>query len=220
VLIVGQKRYAVVNAAIEATTLEAAPPLTGWVWQAEAELLPLLPDFVFKAVADLAGREESFTEDQVTRVLQVFAKDTSEPGVSYAYVGAGKLFRLAANGSLEAVDDPAAAACSWPLAHDVRPAAQSLGSRGCTDCHSPDAPMLFGSVLATGPLRTTHAAVTAMPEWHGLHVPLHRLFARAFGTRPLFKVALGLAAGAMALIVLAFVLPGVRRVSGYFGGKG
>ena len=44
---------------------------------------------------------------------------------------------------------PAAAGpYAWPLGHDVRPAARSLGSGGCTDCHSRDSAFFFGRVAA------------------------------------------------------------------------
>lgn len=222
VLIVGTKRYAVTNGAIEATTLETPPALTGWVWQQSAATTPLLPDFVFAAVAATTGREEAFNEDQVARVLQVLAAAEKAPGVAYGYVSSGKLFRPAAAGgtALEAVDDPAAAPCSWAVGHDVRPATQALGSGGCTDCHSPSAALLFGSVPAAGPLLTTRGAVTRMSDWHGLQAPFNRLFAWSFYVRPWFKAALGAAVAVAGLIVLAFVLPGVRRAAGFFSSKG
>ncbi len=221
-LIVGSKRYAVTNGAIEATTLEAAPPLTGWVWQQGNETVALLPEFVFAAVAATTGREEAFNEDQVARVLQVLATAEKAPGVSYGYVSTGKLFRLAAAGglTLEAVADPAAEPCSWAVAHDVRPATQALGSGGCTDCHSPSAPLLFGTVAAAGPLLTARGAVRPMSDWHGLQTPFNRLFAWTFYLRPWFKAALGAAVAVAGLIVLAFVLPGVRRAAGFLSGKG
>jgi hypothetical protein len=33
---------------------------------------------------------------------------------------------------------------AWPIAHDVRPALQSLGSNGCDDCHSDKGPLFQG----------------------------------------------------------------------------
>jgi hypothetical protein len=41
----------------------------------------------------------------------------------------------------------------WPIAHDVRPAAQSLGVRNCEDCHSPDLPFFFGKVQVDSPIK-------------------------------------------------------------------
>jgi hypothetical protein len=219
-LVVGQTCYALANGAVRTTTFEAAPALSGWVWQKEGGLLPLLPEFVLAAVVSTTGRPEALTEDQVARVLGALATPEPAPGVSFGYVSSGKLFRLAGEGKLEAVDHETAAPCSWPLAHDVRPAVQALGSGGCGDCHSAEAPLLFGKVTATGPLITSRQAVSRMADWHGLQVPFHRLFAWTFVARPLFKVALAAAAVGMAVVVLAFVLPGVRRAAGFFSRKG
>ena len=41
----------------------------------------------------------------------------------------------------------AAAPYTWPMAHDVRPARQALGAKGCTDCHSPDSAVQYGKVI-------------------------------------------------------------------------
>jgi hypothetical protein len=221
-LLAGRKRYAASHGALEVTPLETAPKLSGWAWQRGAEIVPLLPEFVLAAVAATTGREEAFNEDQVARVLQVLAAAEKVPGVSYGYVSSGKLFRLAASGglSLEAVTDPAAEPCALAVAHDVRPARRALGSGGCTDCHSPTAALLFGTVPAAGPLLTSRSAVTHMYDWHGLQVPFNRLFAWTFYLRPWFKAALGVAVAASGLIVLAFVLPGVRRAAGFFSHRG
>jgi hypothetical protein len=39
---------------------------------------------------------------------------------------------------------------AWPLAHDVRPAQQALGARGCTECHTNGAP-IFHMTIAAAP---------------------------------------------------------------------
>ena len=39
---------------------------------------------------------------------------------------------------------------AWPLAHDVRPAQQALGARGCTECHTNGAP-IFHTTIAAAP---------------------------------------------------------------------
>jgi len=68
------------------------------------------------------------------------------------YVAGGKLYKLAPGGSaLAAMDHPSAAPYSWAFAHDVRPASQSLGARGCTDCHIEDSNFFFGAVEAATP---------------------------------------------------------------------
>ena len=95
----------------------------------------------------------------------------------------GKLFRLKAGAGLEATEHAAAAPVSWPLAHAVRAASQSLGSLGCQECHAPEAPFFFGQVAALGPLKTASMTVTPMYELEAVDAFLYRLAGRAFKAR-------------------------------------
>jgi len=104
----------------------------------------------------------------------------------------------------------------WPLAHDVRPAAQSLGVRGCADCHAEDAPLDFGRVsppvtpVAQAPPGSEGATMT-MVELRGDDVLIRRLWARAFLFRPAFKW-FGLAcAGLVLLVLLRFLLDAITH---------
>ncbi|MEW6199951.1 MAG: hypothetical protein AB1601_14975 [Planctomycetota bacterium] len=81
----------------------------------------------------------------------------------------------------------------WPLAHDVRPAAQSLGARGCEDCHSPAGPVFFGRVSLAGEGR--------MHELHGYDPVLARVWALSFKARPAFKW-FGFVCAALVLLVI------------------
>ncbi len=81
----------------------------------------------------------------------------------------------------------------WPLAHDVRPAAQALGARGCEDCHSAQGPVFFGRVSLGGAER--------MHELHGYDPLLARVWALSFKARPAFKW-FGFACAALVLLVI------------------
>jgi len=105
---------------------------------------------------------------------------------------------------------------TWPLAHDVRPAAQSLGVRGCTDCHTEDAPFDFGRVsppatrVAQAPAASVGSTLT-MVELRGDDVVIRRLWARAFLLRPAFKW-FGLACTGLVLLVLVrFLLDAITH---------
>lgn len=65
------------------------------------------------------------------------------------YVSGGKAYRLA-DGEIHTERHRAASAYAWPLAHDVRPANQSLGAGGCKDCHSPQSEVDFSMTAAAG----------------------------------------------------------------------
>ncbi len=74
----------------------------------------------------------------------------------------------------------AGAPYTWPLAHDVRPAAQSLGVRGCDDCHASDAPLFFGTVALPDEVRS-------MTAFHGYDATLAKVWGLGFVGRPIFK---------------------------------
>jgi hypothetical protein len=68
----------------------------------------------------------------------------------YVYLAGGRIYQ--ADGAV--VDNAyQAAPHAWPIAHDVRGAGESLGAKGCSDCHGLHSPFFFGLVKAqpTGP---------------------------------------------------------------------
>ncbi len=92
---------------------------------------------------------------------------------------------------------------TWPLAHDVRPAAQALGVRGCEDCHGDEGAIFFGEVVLGMGSKGTHAA---MREFNGYPHGLASIWAFAFQFRPLFKWFGFACAGLIALVLLRKVL--------------
>ena len=92
------------------------------------------------------------TEAQIIAVLTQLSSQGEADGKP-VYVSGGKVYQDArfGKGTLEASDHPAAQAYSWPFAHDVRPAARSLGSGGCGDCHDDKSPFFYGKVAADSP---------------------------------------------------------------------
>ena len=134
----------------------------------------------------------------------------SAPGTSpagqqpaeFVYISGGKLFRLDADANLQAKDDPAAAPVTWPFAHEVRPARQSLGVNSCTDCHSFSSSFLFRKAQGTG------------NSFMRLNKPYQKLFGLSFAVRPLFKWALFLFILVIGSIVALVLLLGLGRLAG------
>ena len=91
----------------------------------------------------------------------------------FVYVSSGKLFRLNASGGVDASEHESAEPYAWPLGHNVRPAAQSLGARACTDCHAEDAPLYFGTIEPQGPLKTAAASAIPVRDLHGEDAPIY-----------------------------------------------
>ncbi len=75
---------------------------------------------------------------------------------------------------------------TWALAHDVRPAAQALGVRGCTDCHAADAAFFFGQVVCPRG-GGQEPATWEMASFQQYDSRLARAWALAFRGRTMFK---------------------------------
>ena len=119
----------------------------------------------------------------------------------------------------EPVDPYAALAAPyrWSFAHDVRPASQALGARGCTDCHSDDAPMYFGKVAAQDDPRAADRPVKAMYELRGADPKFASLWNLGFVYRPAFKWFGFACAGVISLVLLHYLLQGLGALSRRFG---
>jgi hypothetical protein len=68
------------------------------------------------------------------------AIEAAIPGTQAVYISGGQGFVREGDKGLKELDaaelGKAAEPYAWPLAHNVRPAQQSLGATGCTECHS------------------------------------------------------------------------------------
>ena len=145
------------------------------------------------------------TEQDIQAVLRGLITAV-DPNTQPVYVSGGKLHSLT-GGGLSSAEHDAAQPYLWPLAHDVRPAAQSLGVRKCQDCHDTEAPILFGEVAVDGPLVDPNAPETVnMIEFAQLDPGFSKLFAQTFVFRPMLKVVALIACAAVGLVILWVVL--------------
>ena len=162
-----------------------------------------------------AGDWPRFSEAQMVRVLEGLAARHPDRGMP-VYIGGGKLFRLESSGEPGADSEitveegrEAARPYTWPLAHDVRPAEQSLGVRGCDDCHSSGTPFVFGSVTAPLPLEFARGSTLQMTTLQGMDAVYPRAFALSFLFRPLFKYVITICFVALSLVLLLYALKGL-----------
>jgi hypothetical protein len=194
----------------------AAFPTLAWIVDEKVE--PLVSEFELRTFAMIVGLEQILTEEQVKVILEALAQTASpvEAGEKgeYVYISGGKLFRIAKSGGLEAVDNDAAAPATWPLAHEVRPARQSLGINGCKDCHRFGSPFLFRKAKGTGPLLTNRVRAISANAFMGLDRPYQKLFGLSFAVRPLLKGILLISAIVIALILGLVVFLFLGRASG------
>lgn len=143
--------------------------------------------------------------------ISAFLAALGNAGGAALYIRDGRIYSLA-DGKLNSAPSAAHSAYRWPLAHDVRPAAQALGARGCTDCHAGDAPIYFGSTSsAAGP--PTPPGAQVMYELHESDPALARAWAIPMAYRGAFAALAWTSIGALAVLLLGYAGAAIRGVS-------
>ncbi|TEU03211.1 MAG: hypothetical protein E3J22_09005 [Candidatus Aminicenantes bacterium] len=187
-------------------------------WFHENKTQPIVSEFDVRTAVATVGEEHTLTEEQVERVLKSLSslENPQESGAAkkFFYVSGGKMFQLDEAGNLFAADHAAAEPVIWPLAHQVRPAQQSLGIKDCTDCHTEGSVFFFNSMTGDGPLLTKKVAVRSAHSLMGLDKPYQKLFGLSFRIRPAFKVALFISALIVGSMLLLGVLLALARFTG------
>jgi hypothetical protein len=155
------------------------------------------------------------TDEQIGKVLESM-KSTEGNAV---YICGGKLHRLDDKGKLITAENDVAKPYLWPIAHDVRPAAQSLGARQCQDCHSTDSPFFFADVEVDTPLASEKGVVKKMIEFQGLNPVYTKLFAFSFIFRPFLMVVAICSSAILAAVLILYVFQGLARILNLLSGK-
>ncbi len=181
-----------------------------WARLDGTRLEPLHPDAVRKAAGRLLSKPPRsatqpaamLTDEAIAGVLEALARQGNAG--TPVYVRSGRVYG-AASGSV------APPYVAWPIAHDVRPASQALGVRGCTDCHAEDAPIDFGRAALPG-------APTTQPAMDMLGLrnedrQIRRAWAAAFRFRPAFKWFGFACAGLVALVLIRKLLDGLAQTT-------
>lgn len=186
-----------------------------WAEEKDGSIAPLAVERVQRAARKLAARAKPraaaeagpLTDDEIKIMLTQLAPQKSEGG-TVVYVRDGLAHRLGPDGVVVAAPVPAGRPYLWPLAHDVRPAGQSLGVRGCTDCHTEDAPIYFGALAAADEGDAGRRPLQRMYEISGLDPAVSRAFNASFRIRDAFKIVGVICAGVIAIVLLRQVLAG------------
>jgi hypothetical protein len=214
VIIVRKTLYRFVNGYLDVG--EAPPELaeaSGPGWLAEGKFVPLASDFDLRTVTAKAGTERTLTEEQVGLVLGALAKKSE--GADIVYVSGGRMFRLDEDGKLAERESDVAEPVTWPLAHNVRPAQQSLGWNGCTDCHSGGSDFFFAKLEGAGPLLTESVERRSASSFMGLGGLFQRFFGLSFIVRPVFKVGLAVCAAVVVSLLLLAGFAALGRLAGF-----
>jgi hypothetical protein len=146
-------------------------------------------------------------EEQIAQALKALGESVKGKAV---YITGGTLYQLGDGGKLDARQGhPAAAAYPWPIAHNVRPAAQSLGVGKCTVCHSTNSAFFFGKVGVDSPIASVSKLTKTQYEFQKAPYGRTWAFAMSFIFRPWFKVV---AIGSSAVIGIVLLLFGLRAL--------
>ncbi|MDI6448814.1 hypothetical protein [Anaerobaca lacustris] len=186
-----------------------------WGRRAGDEVTPIALDVVEKTVRAVfdqleipaSGTWPGIAKEQIATALQALSKAADANAV---YVAGGTLYSLNEAGDVEEqADHPVAKPYMWPLAHTVRPAAQSLGIRYCTDCHATDAPFFFGTVAVDSPIASDVPTTRQMVGFQNISRFYAWAFSASFVFRPWFKVV---ALGASAVLGIVLLLYGLKAL--------
>ena len=168
---------------------------------------------VTKVIADVLSKEKfpfsgdwpELTADHIAQGLSALASGGTPEGKT-VYVSGGRLYSLDDSGQLsEHKDHPAAKPYLWPIGHDVRPAAQSLGIRYCTDCHGTKAPFFFGDVTVDTPVVEARDS-KKMVDFQDISPFYAWAFAFSFVFRPWMKMVVLGSCAVMAFVLLLYAL--------------
>lgn len=153
---------------------------------------------------------QTFTEElrakQIDeRLRESLAAMQAEIGNDKAvFVSGGQVYRVGEDAQLkiEAVDSlqSNAAAYLWPVAHNVRPATQSLGAKSCTECHSDEAKFFPQPLVGMGVVPGQSTAVVSLPPAMDGDVRRQQAWNQLMQGRSPFKVFAVMAIAAIALL--------------------
>ncbi|MCA9734038.1 MAG: hypothetical protein H6696_04330 [Deferribacteres bacterium] len=129
------------------------------------------------------------------------------------YISGGLLFTAKNDSEVVAQPHSAGKPYTWALAHDVRPARQSLGIAGCNDCHAYNSPFAFASVSPPTPVLSAQGRVESMTVFRGASHWQTKLFALAFYFRPVLKLILAIVALLLVAVLALYAFKGLATLT-------
>lgn len=152
-----------------------------------------------------SGDWMELSDKQISEILLSLKSQGTVKGEA-VYIGGGKLHRIDSNGKLIASEHQAGEAYVWPIAHNVRPATQSLGVRSCKDCHSTEQAFMFGNVEVDSPVISQKDHVKKMADFQDIDKTYAWAFAFSFVFRPMLKIVTLGSCAAIAAVLLLYAL--------------
>jgi len=139
----------------------------------------------------------------------------SEP----VYISGGFIYRRDDDNHLLQETHKIAQPYSWAIAHDVRPARQSLGARGCDDCHSTSSPFYFAQLGIDSPMGIHKNKTRAVIEFQEKNIIAAWVFSFSFFFRPLLKVFIISSCLLIAGVLILYSFKGLAKITQAAAGK-
>ena len=128
------------------------------------------------------------------------------------YISGGQIYALSTDSTLMKKDHEKAKPYIWPIAHDVRPALQSLGVRGCDDCHTTDSNFYFGKVSVKTPLQMVRVEKESMTDYLDQNPIAAWIFSFSFLFRPGLKYIILFSSLLTLAILLLYGFRGLAKI--------
>ena len=133
------------------------------------------------------------------------------------YIAGSKIYSLLNDSTLIGEENKAAQPYSWPIAHDVRPAAQALGSGGCQDCHSLSAPFFYSRFSPDSPVGDQESAGLQNIDLMDVNRAGTWVFSSSFLFRPWLKIAVIVLTIVLVMVLLIYFVKALRFITESLG---
>lgn len=181
-------------------------------------ILPLNLEFVNENIKPLLNLDSTYNfgswptipDSTLIAILDTVANFFPDDKV--VFVNGGFLYELDDNNNILKSEHESAEPYSWPVAHAVRPAQQSLGINGCEDCHSPNSNFYFADIPVISSIENDSRTV-GMTYFKGLNSFYQTIFSYSFYFRPFLKFILILSAIIISLVVLSYLIGAIKIIA-------
>jgi hypothetical protein len=159
----------------------------------------------------LAEAEDKLQQAQVNdRIVAALAEiEKANNGARAVLVSAGVGYGLGEGNQIATVDKQllgsAADPYYWPSAHSVRPAQQSLGISGCTECHCQQSAIFHAQLQPVGVIPGQKVDSLAVHQLHGADLERLERWSQMFQGRSIFKIAGLIALGLTGVVLISAI---------------
>ena len=156
------------------------------------------------SAAESAARQQQINERLLGALTAI---EERYPGKQAVYVTAGTVWARYGPDKVKVLTTQESGGAiepyAWPMSHNVRPARQSLGVGGCTDCHSDESKFFFSDVQPVSLIPEQEVAITKVHQLQEVDVQKLQVWNQMFAGRSSFKIASLIALSLTCLITLS-----------------